>query len=84
MMQAIVATGLGGPEVHNVMMLTPMWRGLKGRLRQQADRVQKSMVLLAEGKLRVVVDQVFPMAEAVAAHRYLESGQAIGKVVLAI
>jgi NADPH:quinone reductase-like Zn-dependent oxidoreductase len=42
------------------------------------------MVLLAEGKLGVVVDQVFPMAEAVAAHRYIESGKAIGKVVLAI
>ena len=74
----------GNLTIHNVMMLTPMWRRLGARLRQQADRVQKSMVLLAEGKLRVVVDQVFPMAEAVAAHRYLESGQAIGKVVLAI
>jgi NADPH:quinone reductase len=74
----------GNLTIHNVMMLTPLWRGLTARLRQQADRVQKSMTLLAEGKLRVVIDQVFPMTEAAAAHRYLESGKATGKVVLTI
>jgi NADPH2:quinone reductase len=74
----------GNLTIHNVMMLTPLWRGLRARLRQQADRVQKSMTLLAGGKLRIVVDQVFPMTEAAAAHRYLETGKAIGKVVLTI
>jgi len=74
----------GNLTIHNVMMLTPLWRGLKARLRQQADRVQKSMTLLVEGKLRVVVDQVFPMSEAAAAHRHLESGKAIGKLVLTV
>ena len=74
----------GNLTIHNVMMLTPLWRGLTTRLRQQADRVQKSMTLLAEGKLRVVIDQVFPMTEAAAAHRYLESGKATGKVVLTV
>jgi NADPH:quinone reductase len=74
----------GNLTIHNVMMLTPMWLGLKARLRQQADRVRRAMNLLAEGKLRVVVDQVFPLSEAVAAHRHLESGKTVGKVVLAI
>jgi NADPH:quinone reductase len=74
----------GNLTIHNVMMLTPLWRGLTTRLRQQADRVQKSMTLLAEGKLRVVIDQVFPMTEAAAAHRHLESGKATGKVVLTV
>jgi NADPH2:quinone reductase len=74
----------GNLTIHNVMMLTPLWRGLTTRLRQQADRVQKSMTLLAEGKLRVVIDQVFPMTGAAAAHRYLESGKATGKVVLTV
>jgi NADPH:quinone reductase-like Zn-dependent oxidoreductase len=46
--------------------------------------VRRAMNLLAEGKLRVVVDQVFPLSEAVAAHRHLESGKTVGKVVLAI
>jgi NADPH:quinone reductase-like Zn-dependent oxidoreductase len=40
--------------------------------------------LIAEGKARPVVDEVFPLAEAAAAHRRLESGEQLGKVVLRI
>jgi NADPH2:quinone reductase len=70
--------------IHNVMMLTPMWRGLPERLRAQARHVRQGLALLAEGKLRVVVDRVFPLHEAAAAHDYLEGGQAVGKIVLGI
>lgn len=70
--------------IHNVMMLTPMWLGLADRLRSQAAHVREGLRLVAEGKLRVVVDRVFPLAEAGMAHSYLESGQAVGKVVLSI
>ena len=34
------------------------------------------------GRLRVVVDRTYPLAEAAAAHAYLESRQAVGRVVL--
>ncbi|MFQ6606924.1 MAG: zinc-binding dehydrogenase [Fidelibacterota bacterium] len=37
---------------------------------------------LAEGKVRPVVDRIFPMREIRQAHRYLETGQQSGKVVL--
>jgi NADPH:quinone reductase-like Zn-dependent oxidoreductase len=37
---------------------------------------------VAAGKLRGVVDKVFPFAEVAAAHQHLESGQQFGKVVL--
>jgi NADPH2:quinone reductase len=70
--------------IHNVMMLTPMWRGLPERLRAQARHVRQGLALLAEGKLRVVVDRVFQLHEAAAAHDYLESGQAVGKIVLTV
>jgi len=40
--------------------------------------------LVAAGKLRPVVDRVFPLAHAVAAHKYLESSSQFGKVVLAV
>jgi NADPH:quinone reductase len=70
--------------IHNVMMLTPMWRGLSERLRAQAGHVRQGLGLLAEGKLRVVVDRVFQLHEAAAAHDYLECGQAVGKIVLSI
>src|SRR3984893_10735751 len=38
--------------------------------------------LVAAGRLKPVVDQIFPLAEAAAAHAYLESSQQFGKVVL--
>ena len=38
--------------------------------------------LVAAGKLKPVIDRAFPLAEAAAAHTYLESGQQFGKVVL--
>jgi NADPH:quinone reductase-like Zn-dependent oxidoreductase len=40
--------------------------------------------LVASGRVRPVVDRVFPLSEARAAHEYLESGRQFGKVVLAI
>src|SRR5262249_33569650 len=40
--------------------------------------------LVAAGKLKAVVDRVFPLAETSAAHAYLESGQQFGKVVIRV
>ena len=37
---------------------------------------------VAAGRLRVVVDRTFPLAEAAAAHAYVESRRAVGRVVL--
>jgi NADPH:quinone reductase-like Zn-dependent oxidoreductase len=42
------------------------------------------MKLVAAGRLKPVVDRVFPLAEAVAAHAYLESSSQFGKVVLKV
>ena len=42
------------------------------------------MKLVADGRLKPIVDRVFPLAEAAAAHAYLESGQQFGKVVLTV
>ena len=40
------------------------------------------MELFGEGKLKTVVDRVFPLSEASEAHRYVASGQQFGKVML--
>ena len=40
--------------------------------------------LLALGKVRVVMDSTFPLAKAADAHRRLESGAHVGKVVLVV
>lgn len=42
------------------------------------------MKLVAAGRLKPVVDRIFPLAEAAAAHAYLESGSQFGKVVLSV
>jgi NADPH:quinone reductase-like Zn-dependent oxidoreductase len=42
------------------------------------------MRLVASGRLRPVVDRIFPLAEAAAAHEYLESSSQFGKVVLSV
>jgi len=50
------------------------------------DRVQKNMASLidrvAKGELKVVIDRTFPLSEAAAAHSYIESRQAVGRVLL--
>jgi NADPH:quinone reductase-like Zn-dependent oxidoreductase len=42
------------------------------------------MKLVAAGRLKPIVDRIFPLSEAAAAHRYLESGSQFGKVVLKV
>jgi NADPH:quinone reductase-like Zn-dependent oxidoreductase len=42
------------------------------------------MKLVSAGHLKPVVDRVFPLADAAAAHAYLESGQQFGKVILKV
>jgi NADPH2:quinone reductase len=52
----------------------------------QPDRVRpmvaQHLADVASGGLTVVIDRVFPLAEAAAAHAYIESRQAFGRVLL--
>ena len=59
------------------LSLLGSYMGTKGEL-------QTVMKLVAAGRLKPIVDRVFPLAEAAAAHSYLESSQHFGKVVLAV
>lgn len=52
----------------------------KARIAEQVERVVWPWI--AEGKVKAIVDKTFPLAEAAAAHEYLESGSQVGKVVL--
>jgi len=44
--------------------------------------IARHLADIAAGKLRVVIDREFPLAEAAAAHAYVESRQAFGRVLL--
>ncbi len=46
--------------------------------------IHSVMGLVASGRFKPILDRVFPLAEAAAAHAYLESGSQFGKVVLRI
>lgn len=45
---------------------------------------QKVWPLLAAGRCRPVLDQTFPLRDAAAAHRRMEGGQHIGKIMLVV
>jgi NADPH:quinone reductase len=50
-----------------------------------ADEIHQTVwPFVAEGKLRPVMDQIFPLAAATAAHTRMEAGAHVGKIVLAM
>lgn len=52
-----------------------------GTPRVQAN-IRKLIEDVAKGELKVVIDREFPLSEAAAAHAYIESRQAVGRVLL--
>lgn len=66
------------------LMLTPM---LQARIHDQLDQtkiLQQCARLVDEGKLKILVNQTFPLAAASEAHKVLEAGGMKGKLVLTI
>jgi NADPH:quinone reductase len=62
---------------------------LRGQSLAQKAAIRDEMVqvvwpLLGQGKMRPVIDSIFPMTEAVAAHQRLETSQHIGQIVLTV
>lgn len=66
------------------LMLSPMLYGLTEAQQHQADILRRCTALFDAGKLRIHVAQTLPLAEAAAAHRLIEAGGMIGKLVLVI
>ena len=62
--------------------LRPRQADEKARLAAEVERVVWPWV--AAGKVKPIVDKVFPLAEAATAHAYLEGGAHVGKVMLAV
>jgi NADPH:quinone reductase len=89
----LVSVGVAGRAGSNVEA-RELWtnnnalRGvfLGGVLMNEYPRVQALIAdllrQLADGNLRVIIDRTFPLADAAAAHAYVESRQAFGRVVM--
>ena len=60
-------------------MVPTVTRNFPDKTRESAERC---FALMREGKLRLHIGKTFPLAEAADAHRYLESRQSTGKLVL--
>jgi len=86
---------LGGPKAQvnmaYVMMRRLVLTGSTLRPRSDAFKsaladeiAQSAWPLFASGELKPVMDEVFPLAEAGAAHTRMEAGDHIGKIVLAV
>ena len=64
--------------------LTGVFLGMELAMRPDRARamIDRHLADIARGDLRVVIDRTYPLSEAAAAHAYLESRQAFGRVVL--
>ncbi|MGI8754264.1 MAG: quinone oxidoreductase family protein [Acidimicrobiales bacterium] len=67
----------GNQSIHGVFLGAELFAGPRAY-----DNIARLIGLVASGDLRVVVDRTFPLAEAAAAHAYLEDRKAFGRVVL--
>lgn len=62
--------------------LRPRSADEKARLAAEVERVVWPWI--ADGRIKVIIDQTFPLAHAAAAHAALESGQHTGKIILTL
>jgi NADPH:quinone reductase-like Zn-dependent oxidoreductase len=57
---------------------------LMGSYMGTKDELRTVLKLVAQGRLRPIVDKIWPLPDAIAAHNYLEKGKQFGKVVLTV
>ncbi len=63
-------------------LLRPRDAEFKGRIRDALE--QNVWPLIESGQFKPIIDRVFPLTEAAAAHAYMESGTHMGKIVLEV
>jgi NADPH2:quinone reductase len=62
--------------------LRPRTRDVKARFARALEK--KVWPLYASGRIKVVMDSTFPLAQAADAHRRMETSQHVGKIVLTL
>ncbi len=67
---------------HGNQTLTGVFLGAEMATERVREMIARQIADVAAGKLKVVIDRTFPLAEAAAAHAYIESRSAFGRVLL--
>ena len=62
--------------------LTGVFLGAEIATDRAHNNIQRLINEVAKGELKVVIDRTFPLKEAAAAHDYIESRKAVGRVLL--
>jgi len=65
-------------------MLTPMYYDLIEHQKRQTEILKECAKLMSNKKLSIHISKTFPLEEAAEAHRSIETGETMGKVVLLI
>ncbi|GED96365.1 NAD(P)H-quinone oxidoreductase [Gordonia crocea] len=71
-------------SVHGTALRSRPLYGAGGKAEVVAATLETTLPLLAEGTVKPVIDSTFPLADAAQAHERLDSGEAIGKVLLTV
>jgi NADPH2:quinone reductase len=66
------------------LMLTPSLLGLAAAQQHQGEILKQCASWIDEGKLKIHLSQTFPLEDAVAAHKAIETGSTTGKIALLI
>jgi len=72
-----VSSLMGGNQVLQGVYLGAEINGARAN-----DNIQRLINEAAAGEIEVLIDKTFPLSEAAAAHAYIESRQAVGRVLL--
>lgn len=77
------------PQILQALLLGPLFSIGKKKMRalsakSNAEDLADLLQLLADGKLKVWIDKIYPLRDGAAAFLYMESGHARGKVVIQV
>lgn len=71
-------------SIHYELMLTPMQLGMHAARIRQREMLEAATSLIEAGKLKITVGRVLPLEQAAEAHRLIEDGHVMGKLVLEV
>ncbi|MCC6918446.1 MAG: zinc-binding alcohol dehydrogenase family protein [Alphaproteobacteria bacterium] len=71
-----------GPLMAGNRTLTGVFLGAEILTDRVHDMIQRHIEDVAAGRLKALIDKTFPLSEAAAAHAYIESRKAVGRVLL--